>query len=235
MATAAEVQFIRAQNEAIVRLATRDLAAFWSTLDLSRPESARNALLRFTPVLVDQYGQAAASIAADWYEDVRAAERVRVPYRARVAEPVAPEVVAARTRYGAGHLFTDTPEVTQTFLASALTKYVLQPGRDTIVENARRDPAAVGWHRETRPSASYASGCRLCRLLAQRGAVYKDTTVRFAAHGDCKCVGVPSWDANAPEVDAIAYVASERTSRMTPGQKARHNARLQRAIDEYVD
>lgn len=226
MATATQVQFIRAQNEAIVRLATRDLAAFWSTLDLSRPETARNALLRFTPVLVDQYGQAAASIAADWYEDVRAAERVRVPYRARVAEPVAAEVVQARTRFGAGHLFTESPEVTQTFLASALTKYVLQPGRDTIVENARRDPAAAGWHRETRPSATYAIGCDFCRMLAGRGAVYKQATARFAAHGDCHCVAVPSWDSNAPEVDAMVYTASERTSAMSPAQRARHNERV---------
>lgn len=223
MVAAAEVRSIRSQSESLVRLATRDLADFWASLDLTKPESARDALLRFTPVLVSQYGQAAASIAADWYDDVRAAERVRVPYRAQVAEPVAAEVVAARTRYGAGHLFTDAPEGARTFLASALTKYVLQPGRDTIVENTRRDPAAAGWHRETRPSRAYASGCGFCRMLEGRGGVYRRSTARFAAHGDCKCVAVPSWDATAPEVPAEAYQASERTSSMTPDQKAAHN------------
>ena len=90
--------------------------------------------------------------------------------------------------------------------------------------------AAVGWHRETRPGA-----CDFCRMLAGRGGVYKESTVRFAAHDDCGCVAVPSWDANAPEVDVMAYVASERTSRMSPAQRERHNQRVRDWIASNLD
>lgn len=229
MATAADVAVMRAANAGLVRLATRDLRAFWATLNLDRPEAARDALLRFMPELTARYGEAAAVVAADFYDDLRATEAVRPGFRARMADPVPTAAVQQRTRFGAQHLFTENPAQTLAFLTSATTKYVLRPGWDTLTESAKADPAAVGWHRETRPGA-----CRFCRLLAGRGAVYKQSTATFAAHDDCGCVAVPSWDANAPEVPAVAYMASQRTSRMTEAQKALHNARLRRALDEYV-
>lgn len=221
MATPADVALIRAANAGLVRLATRDLQAFWASLNLDRPEAARDALLRFMPELTARYGEAAAVVAADFYDDLREAEPVRPGFRARMADPVPAEAVQQRTRFGAQHLFTDAPDQTLVFLASAATKYVLRPGWDTLTESAKADPAAVGWHRETRPGA-----CDFCRMLAGRGGVYKESTVRFAAHDDCGCVAVPSWDASAPEVDVMAYVASERTSRMTPTQREAHNERV---------
>lgn len=218
---ASDVAVLRAANRGLVALATRDLQAFWSSLDLSRPEAARDALLRFVPALTAQYGEAAAAVAADFYDDLRAAEPVRPGFRARMADPVSTDVVAARTRFGAQHLFTDDPPQMLVFLSSAVTKYVLQPGRATIVQSTQADPAASGWHRETRPGA-----CDFCRLLAGRGNIYRAETARFAAHDDCGCVAVPSWDASAEEVPVSAYVASERTSAMTPAQRERHNQRL---------
>lgn len=230
MASASEVAVLRSANRGLVALATRDLRAFWESLNLDRPEAARDALLRFMPALVEQYGEAAASVAADFYDDLRAAERVSSSFRARMADPVAADVVAARTRFGAQHLFTEDPSQTLAFLTGAATKYVLQPGRNTIVRSALADPAASGWHRETRPGA-----CGFCRLLAGRGNVYRRETARFAAHDDCGCVAVPSWDANAPEVPVSAYVASERTSRMSPAQREAHNARVRDYIAADAD
>jgi hypothetical protein len=80
---------------------------------------------------------------------------------------------------------------------------------------------ASGWHRETRPCA-----CDFCRLLAGRGGVYKKATANFSAHGECQCVAVPSWDASAAEVEVEQYIASERTSKMSAAQRARHTARV---------
>lgn len=210
MATAVDVARFGAANRGLAALVTRDLRAFWATLDLNRPEVARDALLRFVPVLTEQYGEVAATVAADFYDDLRAAEPVVPGFRARMADPVPRGVVQQRTRFGAQHLFTDTPDQTLVFLTGAATKYVLQPGRITIVDSAVADPAAAGWHRETRSSRTHTSGCAFCRMLATRGAVYKRATATFAPHDDCKCVAVPSWDANAPEVSADQYAASER-------------------------
>lgn len=230
MATRSDVDLIRAANAGLVRLALRDLEAFWASLNLSRPEAARDALLRFLPVLVAQYGDAGAAVAADWYDDLRLAERAPGNFRAQMAAPVAPERVEARVRFGAQHLFTDAPGQTLTFLTSAATKYVLEPSRATVAESTKVDPAAVGWHRETRPGA-----CGFCRMLAGRGGVFRKETARFAAHDDCGCVAVPSWDASAPEVPVSAYVASERTRAMSPEQRERHNARVRDWIASNLD
>jgi hypothetical protein len=178
-------------------------------------------LLEFVPVLTSTYGDAAATVAADWYDDVRASEGVRGRFAATLADPFPAEAVEARVRFGASHLFTATPALMLPFLSGAVDEYVLQPGRDTIQRSAVADPAASGWHRQ-----ASAGACNFCRMLAGRGGVYRQETAAFAAHGNCGCVAVPSWDADAPEVPVEAYVASERTSRMSPEQKERHTARV---------
>lgn len=210
MPTRADADLIRGASEGLVVLAERDLRDLWRSLDLSKPEAARDALLEAFPVVTFRYGAASATIAADWYDDLRFTEGVQGRFAAEMSDPVSPEFVQSRVRYGAAHLFTDNPERMLPFLSGALVKYTLQPGRDTITQSAAADPQARGWHRETRPSESYTSGCDLCRFLAHRGAVYRKGAAAFAAHDDCKCIAVPSWDAGAPEVPAAVYEASKR-------------------------
>jgi len=226
VATAADVTRLREANRAVETLAVRALRSFWESLDLTKPEKVRNALVEFVPALTIQYGEIAAVVAADWYDELRLAAEVRSPFSAVMASPVPAEAAVAQVRFGAQHLFTPTPEQTLAFLAGVASKYVLQPGRDTVQQSAVADPAASGWHRETK-----ADACRFCRGLAARGAVYKRASAVVAAHGNCGCVAVPSWDANAPEVPVEAYRASQRTSSMTPAQKERHNA----AIREWLN
>jgi len=228
-----ETERYRTANTALVALASGDLAALWRSLDLSRPTAARNALLEAVPLLTTVHGESAAVIAADWYDEMRALQRIPGRFRARMAPPVPVEVVESRVRYGARHLFTETPDQTLRFLDNATSEYVLQPGRDTIQQSAVADPRAVGWHRETRPSQSYASGCGFCQMLAGRGGVYKWESAPFAAHGNCQCVAVPSWDADAEEVPVSAYVASRRTAQMSAAEKARHNAYLRDYVNAY--
>lgn len=228
MPTSADTLLLRRQQQGIVQLATEALDDFWSSLDLGRsPESVRDALLEFTPALVEQYGDIAATVAGDWYDELRAAEAIPGRFRAQLADGVPAEAVAARTRFGAQHLWTDTPDQTKTFLASALTKYVLQPGRDTIVRSSILDPRASGWQRITRPD-----GCRFCRMLAGRGGVYKEATAGFASHDDCNCASAPSWDPSAPEVDVRAYRASARMEDLRQ-RAAAGSTEAQRQLDAY--
>jgi hypothetical protein len=195
-------------------------------LDLGRPERARDELLAFVPALTVAYGEAAATVAADWYDEVRAAEGVRGRYVATMAAPFPAEHVQARVRFGASHLFTATPAMMLPFLAGAVDEYVLQPGRDTIQRSSVADPRASGWHRQ-----ASAGACNFCRMLAGRGGVYRRETAAFAAHGNCGCIAVPSWDANAPEVPAAAYVASERMDGLRR-RAAAGDASAQRQLDE---
>lgn len=220
MATAADVERLRQANQAVETLALRALREFWASLDLNRPEAVRDALVEFLPALTGQYGEIAAVVAADWYDELREAADVRSRFSAVMASPVPAEAAVAQVRFGAQHLFTPTPQQTLTFLEGTTSKYVLQPGRDSVAESTRLDPDAAGWHRETRHNA-----CKFCRMLAGRGGVYhKESTAKFAAHHHCHCVALPSWDPDAPQVPVSAYVASERTSRMTPAQREAHTA-----------
>lgn len=101
-------------------------------------------------------------------------------------------------------------------LEPIVQKEVAAGFRDTIRENVRRDPDAVGWQRRTRGAGS----CRFCRMLAAKGAIYKKATALFSAHERCHCVAQPVWDDGVgPEADVMQYVASQR-SRTAAEKKA---------------
>jgi hypothetical protein len=55
--------------------------------------------------------------------------------------------------------------------------------RETIIDNTRRDPNAIGWRR-----IGHGNTCEFCRMLINRGAVYlTEDSANFAAHDLCKC------------------------------------------------
>ena len=86
---------------------------------------------------------------------------------------------------------------------------------DTITDNVREDPDAVGWQRFAKPGA-----CPFCRMLAHKGAVYRsEATGNFAAHTSCHCVGRPKFRDGTlgEEADAMQYLASSK--RRTPAQR----------------
>lgn len=183
-----DVAQLRTSQAGISALVERDLNRFWSTLNLNNPETARDALLRFVPALVETYGSAAASVAADWYDEQRSLEVVGSRFRAVAAEPVKSDLMEAQVRFGAQHLFTLNPEQTLAFLLGSATKYAVAPSRDTVVTSAIKDPAARGWSRHTS-----GHGCGFCDMLAGRGHVYTQATVGFEAHAHCNCAASPAW------------------------------------------
>jgi hypothetical protein len=237
--SAADAAELRQALIGVRALVDRDLTAFFGSLNLDRPESARDQLLEFVPLLVAQYGEVAASFAADWYDEMRDAEGI--PGRFRAAEQTSPyeDATEGLVRRAAGDLFTDNPAGALLTLTTSAGKYALAAGRETVARATDRDPQASGWQRVTR-----SGSCRFCTMLAQRGAVYKESSAFFASHGDCNCAAVPSWDPNAPEVDTFAYEASVRMSdlrraaeRGEPGAQRRldeHNALIRRAVEEYA-
>ena len=229
MVSRADAERLRLAQVGIRTLVERDLEAFWGSLNLGRPKVARDALLEFVPLLVSQYGESAASMAADWYDDLRASEGVRGSFRSEAFAPDETAAMTATVRRTADALFTDAPEGMLTAVTAKAGKYVLNASRMTVARSTHRDPAAAGWQRITRPDA-----CKFCVMLHGRGAVYKRETVFFASHGGCNCAAAPSWDQSAPEVDVDLYEASRRTTMMTPAQRERHNALIRRAIDEYT-
>lgn len=178
-----------AQRE-LVRLARNDLTAFFGSVDLSTPERVRDALLEIVPLLVREYGDLAATVAAEWYESVHPDL-----FLARTAPGVDPGRVQGSVRYAAGSLFTEDPGNTLAVLSGALQRFIVYSARETVARNVQRDP---GRPRFARVPAG-AKSCAFCNLMASRGFVYytRETAgLRDEFHDDCDCQIVPEWDSD---------------------------------------
>lgn len=180
------IERFRLANSSLSDKVRAALESFFLTLNLSRPEAVRDALLEFLPLLTEQYGSVAATLAADWYEETRAASGASGRFRAITAPSVATEAVEAKVKYLAGHLWTPDPSAMLGGLLVAADKYVKQPGRDTMASNARRE--GVRWARV--PTGKKT--CSFCLILASRDAVYSSKKAAggdgHKFHGACDCI-----------------------------------------------
>lgn len=179
------------------------------------PEEQRAVLLEAVPGVIAYYSDGSSALAADFYDDER---EIAAPPKLYIAEPVILDRVAkirSAVAWASEPLFNDDIEKSASRLADVVQLETARPYRDTILTNRRRDPSAVGWRRVT------SGGCRLCRMLAERGAVYMESTARFATHPSCKCSAQPVFSTNdfGAEASAMQYLASN--AKRTPAQKER--------------
>lgn len=179
-------------------MARSDLEAFFASLALTNPEAVRDALVEFVPILVREYGDLSAVVAAEWYEEVRARE-VGGRYAARLGALTPDEAVVGGVRWAAGHLWTDDPQQTLASLAGAVDRYVRYGGRDTVARNVATDPRRPRYARI--PSGK---ACAFCTMLASRGFVYHSeaTAGEFDDwHDRCGCEVAMSWDRDKPHIE----------------------------------
>jgi hypothetical protein len=177
-------------------------------------EARRYALLESVPGLIGYYADGTSALAADYYEDAREDAGVTSRF---LAEPVVADrtVKIRRAVAWASEPLFDAAEVDASKrLAEVVQFEVARPFRDTVTVNRRRDPESVGWRRVT------SGGCAFCRMLADRGAVYRTDTARFAAHPHCNCGAEPVFAANdtGETASVLQYVASKKNR--TPAQRA---------------
>lgn len=187
------------------------------------PEARRAALLDGVPEIISYFAAGSAALAVDFYEEARelaGAQRTFVTELVLVDRTVK---IRRSIAWAADPLLTGDELAAKARLAEVVEYETALPNRVTTLENRKRDPESVGWRRITSPGA-----CRFCRMLADRGAVYRKDTVRFAAHSpNCFCIAEPVFASNDPgtEVGMMQYVASAR--RKTPAQRA--------AVKAYLD
>lgn len=193
MTTLADVEQFRLANQGITAMAQLELEDLWGSLDLSFPGESRDSLLAFVPGITEKYGNVSALVAADWYDDLRpTGTLITGTFRAPLAAPVATSAVASTVRFGASHLWSLAPALTLALVSTAVTEYVLRPGRDTIAQATQQDPSKPRWARV--PSGKET--CGFCLTMASRGFVYtsEHTAGRGTKyHGRCDCVPTPEW------------------------------------------
>jgi len=190
MPSRAEVEQFAQANRDLRKLVLADLVAFWRHLDPQEADVTRDALLRFVPLLVAQYGEVAAAIAADFYDNARETSRVVGRFTATVADPVDEETVLSRVRWSVGPLYGKSdPAAALGRLEQHVDELTLRPGRDTIARNTGRDPAGPRWAR-----VPVGKTCAFCLVAASRGAVYRsEESASRHFHGQCDCTATPFW------------------------------------------
>lgn len=177
------------------------------------PEYRRDALLEAIPELIGYYSDGSGALAVDFYEEQRDDAGVTSPFVPTLVVPDRESNIRRGTVWAAAPLFDGDELGAGKRLAEIIQLETARPYRDTILANTRNDPAAVGWKRITNQC------CSFCRMLADRGAVYKESTARFAAHPHCDCTAAPVFIGGkvGPEASTLQYRASRRSR--TPKQR----------------
>lgn len=139
------------------------------------------------PGLILLYGEQAAVVAAEWYDEARSIAGVRGTFAASPAD--LPALGMEGLIGWAVKTSTSFPSMLGLITGGA-QKRVANGARLTVIAAAGADPQAVGIQRYARTSG----GCAFCRMLAGRGAVYRsEDSADFAAHEHCHCVAVPAF------------------------------------------
>ncbi|MCX4849845.1 hypothetical protein [Streptomyces sp. NBC_00893] len=182
---------------------TRDMRGLRRLIIPSRLQASVPDWILAVRALVDQYGSASASLAADYYEAERVAAAVTGRFTVPLLDPPPDEQVDNSLRWATKDIWERDPEDPATTdaqreplevrldqaekKAEAVTqKLVADQGRGTVQEAVRRDRQATAWAR-----AASLGACAFCKLLATRGALYKQDTADFRAHDGCHCGVVP--------------------------------------------
>ncbi|AWT42561.1 MULTISPECIES: hypothetical protein [Streptomyces] len=190
----------RAQT-ALVRLLLRDMRGLRRLLVASRLQASVPDWLAAVRSLVDQYGAAAASLAANAFEDQRDAAGIRRRAVVRTAGTPPEDKVEASLRWALKDIWDGGDlEAAHRKAEGVAQKLVLDQGRETLRQAVRQDREAVAYAR-----AAALGACAFCKLMASRGAVYKnagtagrDADERFSGdasvvkfHDNCHCTIVP--------------------------------------------
>lgn len=175
---------LRRQLAGLTNLAGQDLAAVWRELDAAAFRGG--ALFDLLPALVEKYGSAAATVTADWYDDLRQTVAVRSVF---TAIPADIRDSGTEALIGWAQSQTTDPAVLQQLVLGGATRRILNFSRQTVMGSAIADPAASGWQR-----VGSGDSCDFCSMLLGRGAVYREATADFASHDHCNCGAEPAWD-----------------------------------------
>jgi hypothetical protein len=197
--------------DGLATLASSDLDVLWR--QVSTPAEAEAALRDVLPALIDTYGAAAGTLAADWYDEHRDMVDAKGNFRAFPAD--IPDTGAQSLVGWATSTATDYTAF-QSLILGGMQRRIANFSRLTVVGSSVADPATSGWQR------TGSGECTFCDMLIGRGAVYSEATADFASHDHCRCSAVPAFKGKPQPVKP--YTPSTRKS--TDADRARVRAYL---------
>jgi hypothetical protein len=150
-------------------------------------DEARDGLMDVLPRLVTLYGAAAATLAADYFDDVRDEAGAAGRFRAIPAEPVTGGLDTL-ARWAVGPMFqaTPDPESALSLAAGGAQRSITDAARLTVVQSSVEDPRARGWVRVGNGE------CDWCQQYLD-GTVHHADGYDFQAHNNCGCTAEPAY------------------------------------------
>lgn len=223
--TAPSLDAHRADFDYLITAALEALAGAWVDGD---PNEIRDALAAALPDLAATYGGAAATLGADWYDEMREAADVSGRFRAIAADLPDQGRLDSLVGWGTQPLFEPADFVSldefvpdldaaKARVGGGFQRIVGDADRDSVMGSLRRDPKAAGWRRQTT-----GASCKFCIGIAARGAVFSARTANFASHDNCDCICIPVIGNDFRNV--LPYTPAQRFR--TQGQRDANNARI---------
>jgi len=167
-------------------LAQDDLTLIWAKFNTAT--AARDGLIEVLPRLVSIYGSGAATLGADWYDEMRAAAKVKGRFRAIPAELPDQGRTDALARWGVTPLFQAEPDYSTALIlvSGGLQRIISNADRETVRSSSIRDPKAQGWVRVGN------GACGWCENLLD-GEIHYVEGYGFEAHDYCRCTAEPAF------------------------------------------
>lgn len=182
---------------AVSRQALLQLLAFWPAFDIARIDETWPLLQQAGMLIIGSFRTQSAVLAQTYYETIRASEGITTPLPT-IALPLegwqaaantsllVTGPIGAKTAIAAKQALDQVTANTLVRVSGAVSRHVLNGGRETVMSHVRAE--RIGYQRITSPTA-----CAFCKMLAGRGAVYGEETVKFRAHDHCVCQSEPVW------------------------------------------
>lgn len=199
-------------NDAMAR---RELLEFIGYVGFNDYSTLRDSLLEGFPALVAKYGDRAAQVAIEFYQEQRAASGVEEPYTPTlVAQPDA-KVARADVRRSMGSLYDGAGhDAFMSTMAGYMTKRVMGQADEQLWDAMERDMV-----RGKACLVPHAGACGWCVLIASRGWDL-DRRIENMRHDNCKCTLVIDWgDPALAGYDEMDYYRIYRDADSVENQK----------------
>lgn len=186
MALTAEARRHRADLAELKTLADQDLAVVFQQFDTA--DDIRDGLQDLLPRLMEVYGSASASLAADWYDDLRDEAATRGRFQAIVADLPDLGRVDSLARWAVDPLYSAEPDAATAFskVSGGFQRIIYNADRDTITLSSTQDRRA-GWVRVGN------GGCDWCSQYLD-GEIHYVSGYDFDAHDHCQCIALPVFE-----------------------------------------
>lgn len=173
-------------------LAVKAVGGLLERLDGNSSSDIAKALSEVYPSIVNTYGERAAAVALEFYEEQRSLAGVSIDYEAEIPN-------LDRYLY---KLQGDVKRSTQknadlesiiAELQGYTSRRTYEYADETITYNSKRDNAHPRW-----ALVPHADACAWCVFLASQGFVYR-TKNTVARHNHCRCTPTPDFDGGGLE------------------------------------